>query len=122
MSYSVIKADVQEDRHLILSVWERNFKDVPQERYRWFYENNPYGPASSWLVTDQKTNSVVGSTALFPRRMNLNGEKVLVGIAADFAVNQEHRSLSPALKLQKAVISGCKENKVEFIYGFSNEQ
>jgi hypothetical protein len=122
MSYSVIKADVQKDRHLILSVWERNFKDVPQERYRWFYENNPYGPASSWLVTDQKTNSVVGSTALFPRRMNLNGEKVLVGIAADFAVNREHRSLSPALKLQKAVISGCKENKAEFIYGFTNEQ
>ena len=122
MRYSVIKADVREDRQRILSVWERNFKDIPQERYPWFYENNPYGQASSWLVTDQKTNSVVGSTALFPRRMNLNGKRAKVGIAADFAVNQEHRSLSAAMKLQKAVISGCKENKVEFLYGFTNQQ
>ncbi|MCK4385760.1 MAG: GNAT family N-acetyltransferase, partial [candidate division Zixibacteria bacterium] len=122
MRYSVIKADIQKDRQRILSVWEKNFKDLPQERYPWFYENNPYGQALSWLVTDQKTNSVVGSTALFPRRMNLNGKRAKVGIAADFAVNQKHRSLSAAMKLQKAVISGCKENKVEFLYGFTNEQ
>ncbi len=122
MRYSVIKADIRKDRQRILSIWGRNFTDVPQERYGWFYENNPYGQALSWLVTDQKTNSVVGSTALFPRRMNLNGKKALAGIAADFAVNQDHRSLSAALKLQKAVISWCKENKVELIYGFPNEQ
>ena len=122
MRYSVIKADIQKGKQRILSVWEKNFKDVTQERYRWFYENNPYGQALSWLVTDQETNSVVGSTALFPRGMSLDGKKALAGIAADFAVNRDHRSLSAALKLQKAVLSGCKENKMEFIYGFSNEQ
>jgi hypothetical protein len=122
MSYSLIKADVREDRQKVFSVWKKNFKDIPQERYRWFYENNPYGQALTWLAKDQKTNSIVGSTALFPRRINLNGRIAKAGIAADFAVNQEHRSLSAALKLQKAVISECKESKMEFIYGFPNEQ
>ncbi len=122
MRYSVVRADVRKDRPQILSIWERNFTDVPRERYTWFYENNPCGEALSWLVTDQKTNSVVGSTAVFPRSIKLGGKKALAGIAADFAVNPEHRSLSAALKLQKAAISECKENNLKLIYGFPNEQ
>jgi hypothetical protein len=44
-----------------------------------------------------------------------------VGVASDFAVDPEHRSLQPAMRLQKAVLA-CLGDDLPLIYGFPNSQ
>ena len=120
MSYSILKADLKKNRDDIVALLKRNFIDVPDERYRWIYEENPSGPASCWVA--KKEDNVVGVTALFPRKILMDGTPLLAGIAGDFSVDKGHRSLGPALLLQKAAISECREGKFIILYGFPNKQ
>lgn len=124
MSYTIIQADIQKNKPGIIALWKRNFPDVPhlEKRFSWLYENNPCGPPKCWLAMCNKTSGFVGCASIIPRRMYVNGQPVLAGIAADFAVDREHRAFGPALKLQKAVTFHCAENEIDFIYGFPNKQ
>ncbi|MEW6067032.1 MAG: GNAT family N-acetyltransferase [Nitrospirota bacterium] len=120
--YTIIPANLLENRQDIIDLWKRNFQGLPEERYRWIYEENPYGPATCYLVKETKKDSVVGATALFPRQVLINGRYYMAGIGGDFAVNKEHRVFAPALLLQNAVISKCNEGKFVFHYGISNRE
>jgi hypothetical protein len=122
MDYSITRMDLQKDRNDILLLWKRNFVDLPQERYDWIYQRNPSGRALSWAAREAGSGSLVGMASLFPRKMNLNGRTVTVGIAGDFAVNQEHRGSNVAIKLQRAVTAGMGENDLGLIYGISNSK
>ena len=122
MSYSVTRTDLERDRNEIVLLWKRNFPDLSQERYDWIYQKNPHGKALSWAVRETASGSVIGAASLFPRKMNLNGQTVTVGIAGDFAVNQEHRGSNLAIKLQRAVTARVTDNDVVLIYGISNEK
>jgi hypothetical protein len=121
MPYTILKADLKKNKEDILSLWKRNFPDLPEERYQWIYENNPAGPASCWLIKENRQNKIVGATSLFPRRILLNGKQVTAGIAGDFAIDKEHRSLGPALLLQKAALPKGSEIPFDFLYGFPNK-
>jgi predicted N-acetyltransferase YhbS len=122
MNYSVTRTDLDKDRNDIILLWKRNFPDLPQKRYDWIYQKNPHGKALSWVAREIGSGSTVGTASLFPRKINLNGETVKVGIAGDFAVNQEHRGFNLAIMLQRAVTASAAENEVKLIYGISNEK
>lgn len=122
MNYLVISADLDKNKEGILLVWEKNFPHLPSQRYDWIYQKNPDGRAFSWIALETKSRSLVGSASLFPRRININGRTILAGIAGDFAVNQEHRNLNAAIKLQRAVVACLGQNSLEFIYGISNRK
>jgi hypothetical protein len=122
MNYSVTRTDLDKDRNDIILLWKRNFPDLPQKRYDWIYQKNPHGKALSWMAREIGSESPVGCASLFPRKMNLNGKTVKVGIAGDFAVNQEHRGFNLALMLQRAVAAGVAENGLGLTYGISNEK
>jgi len=122
MDYSVTSVDLDTNKDEIISLWKENFPDLPPERYDWIYKNNPYGKALSWVAVDTITGLLVGITSLFPREMNVAGKNVRVGIAGDFAVNQEHRGFNVALKLQRAVTASTNQNNFKFLYGFSNSK
>ncbi len=106
----------------ILAFWKRNFPIWPEKKFTWFYKNNPCGRAACWIIKDTETDTVVGSTAIFPRKVFVKGECLLGGITGDFAVDTKHRILGPALQLQKAGISECNENQFDFLYGSPNEK
>lgn len=120
--YSISMADLKKNKEDILALWERNFTQVPENRYPWIYEENPAGPAACWIAKDLTNNEVVGETALFPRRISINGKICIVGIAGDFAVDKEHRGLGPAMPLQKAAISHCRDKNFFLLYGFPNKK
>lgn len=122
MSYSVTRTNLERDRNDIVLLWKRNFPDLSEERYDWIYQNNPHGKALSWGVRETASGSVIGAASLFPRKMNLNGQSITVGIAGDFAVNQEHRGSNVAIKLQRAVTAKVTDNDLALIYGISNEK
>lgn len=122
MNYSVTCVDLERNRDDIVLLWKRNFQDFPRKRYDWIYQKNPYGKALSWVALETDSGSLVGTTSLFPRKMNVNGKTVRVGIAGDFAVNWEHRGSNVAIKLQRAVVTSMNQNDFKFIYGISNRQ
>lgn len=116
----ITKADIEKDRDDILRLWESNFPGIPRERYEWIYKNNPGGFTSCWVAKND--GNVIGSTALFPRRLFMNGQAVTAGIAGDFSVLKKFRLLGPALSLQKAVLSGYTNEGFDLIYGLPNEK
>jgi hypothetical protein len=122
MDYSVTRTDLEKDRNDIVLLWKRNFPDLPYQRYDWIYQKNPHGKALSWVAREAGSGSLVGTASLFPRKMNLNGRTVTVGIAGDFGVNREHRGSNVAIKLQRAVVAGMTENDFGLIYGISNSK
>lgn len=122
MNYSVTRADLERNRDDIILLWKRNFPDLPRKRYDWIHQKNPHGKALSWAALEIDSGSLVGTTSLFPRKMNVNGKTVRVGIAGDFAVNQEHRGSNAAIKLQRAAVASMNQNNFKFIYGISNRK
>ena len=121
MPYSITPADLDRDKQEILALWKRNFPNIPEERYDWIYKNNPAGPASCWLLKETRQNKVVGATALFPRRMFCEGKRITAGIAGDFVIDKEHRTLGPALLLQKTTLSNGSKKPFNVLYGFPNK-
>ena len=86
-SYSIIKADITNNKSDILSILINNLPSASEERYLWNYERNPYGKAHNWLAKEDISGEYVGSGTLFPRKLYLNGKPVVVAIAGDFVVD-----------------------------------
>lgn len=120
MSYTVIKADLNKNKNDIRAIWERNYPGALEKKFEWIYESNPAGRSHVWLVRHEDSGEYVGATSLFPREFVINGKTYIAGIAGDLIVNKEHRSLGPAMMLQKAVLSAVKDGTFNFIYGFPN--
>jgi hypothetical protein len=120
--YKIINADVKTDIDNILSVLKRNLPGPNKKKHFWKYENCPYGLARCYLVYDEKTKLFVGSGGRFPREVNLDGKIVLAEMAADFAVDKEHRILGPALILQKQLQEEGKNFGTVVTYCTTNEE
>ena len=121
MSYRIHRVDLQKDKNEAISFWKANFPNWPEEKYFWFYENNPYGDALCWLAKVKGENACVGSTALFPRRVCLNGRYITAAIAGDYAVAEKHRGFWPAWMLQRAALSELNNTQIDFLYASPNE-
>lgn len=121
MPYKIILGNLLENREHIIDLWKRNFEGLPEERYRWIYEENPAGPATCLLAKDEGQEAIIGAYALFPRRVYVKGEFYTACCGGDFAVDKEHRVLAPALLLQDAVMSQIRERKFDFHFGVPNK-
>lgn len=94
--------DLDTDRDELLAVLDRNLTDLPHaRRFQWLYRDHPLGRALAWFVCDGP-RQVVGIASLFPRAMWLGGRVVSGGQVGDFAIDAAHRSLGPAVMLQRA--------------------
>lgn len=120
-NYIIVKANTTADKEDLLSILKENLNDASKHLYLWKYINSPYGNARCWLAKEENSGKYVGSGALFPRRIMINGEPITTAIAGDFAVDKEHRVYGPALRLQKTIQASSVENEFKFIYGFPNK-
>jgi len=120
--YSVIEADVRNNKDDILSILTKNLDGQSPSRYEWNYNQCPYGAAHCWLAKDEQSNSFIGTTALFPRVILVKGDPVYAAIAGDFAVDTQHRNLIAALSLQKEIRLKIYDTNFKFIYSLPNEQ
>ncbi len=123
MSYSVSRADLEGDREEILKLWERNLPTESSniEKYKWYYQGNPFGPGICCLLRHNESGRIVGTAGLGLHKVKIFDKICLAGIASDFAVNREHRTFLPALMLQKAVLKAA-EKEVDLIYGLPNNR
>ncbi len=101
---------------MLLSFLQSNLPALPhQRRFEWLYRANPDGPAWSWFVCAD-SDQIVGAASLFPRSMWVGNQLQRCAQVGDFAISVKHRSLGPALLLQRATFSPADRGEVAFCY------
>lgn len=117
--YSVVPADIGGDRARILEFWQRIGFSTPDraERYDWFHLRNPEGRGRIYLLMLEGGDQIVGTACAGTRLIHMPGGAVLrASVLVDFAVDPAHRSLGPALTLQRAAREYEKQH-ADLLYG-----
>ncbi len=122
MSYQIVQADLVVDKAKILAFWSDNHPKSLVEKYTWMYENNPFGRAQVWLLVSDESAEIVGMGAIFPRQFVMNGHCYKAGVLGDFLVHKAHRSLGPALQLQKSILNVLNDNELALLCGLPNQK
>lgn len=60
-------------------------------RHRWLYDDNPHGPALTWIAWDEATGEVAGVTSFFARRIIAQGREVTAALGGDSYVRPAFR-------------------------------
>jgi len=118
MPYDAIEFDCHGDRQQVLDLWCRNLPQGSPARYAWLYEA---GPASGWLLHSDP-GQAVGATGVMVRRMRALGCSVRAGQAIDMNVDRDHRTIGPALGLQRALTDAAGGGRFDLLYALPNEQ
>lgn len=87
-------------------------------RFDWLHTQNPAGPGRFWMAVDSETGESVGTAAAFPRLFTVEGREELGWVLGDFCVSDRHRSLGPALKLQRSCLQLAADSGTPFWYDF----
>lgn len=119
--YSIHTGDVERDRDVVLALWRGSLglEERLAAKYDWFYRRCPWGVPMLLLLRHDPSDEWVGVAAIGPRRMCWNGHPIRAGVLVDLAVAPRHRTLGPALMLQRAVIERAAA-AYDLIYGFPN--
>jgi hypothetical protein len=119
LDYTVVPADLRQDRQVIIDLWRRNLADTNhlEEKYDWHFLNNPFGPGQIWIL--RADGHPIGTTSLGMRPLKLGDILTTAGVACDLAVNKDHRFLQPALMLQRALLASAHPG-IRILYGFPN--
>jgi hypothetical protein len=106
IDYTVEQIDVR-DRNAVVLAYESAWAgdgEPPVEigaRYHWLYAGNPAGHAEL-LGLRTSSGQSVGMLAVVPRRFWVDDTPFTLGLLCDFIVHRGHRTLMPALLLQRA--------------------
>jgi hypothetical protein len=119
--YEVVEGDVREHRDAFLEVCRRGRADSGHfvAKYDWFYLACPWGEPQLRLLRVGAGGPFVGAAAIGRRQMFLDGRLINAGVLVDLVVDAAHRSLGPALMLQREMLARALE-EFDFVYGFPN--
>lgn len=92
-----------------------------EARYSKYFEDSPLGPPHFVLARDNEADSFVGMAAIFPTQLRVFGELVPAAVAGEFAVDDGHRGLGPAIPLQRAAVAGLADQGLAAAFGYPNE-
>jgi hypothetical protein len=116
MNLAVRRASLTNDREEIIRLLNRNFETGQEKRFDWRHLNHPAGPAWCWFIYDRGNNKTIATAAVFPRQMFVNGKSVVCGQVGGFAVEATHRSLGPAVLMQRTTFEPADCGAVAFCY------
>lgn len=122
MAYFVSQPHVGEAQEALVALWEKNLRSSDrQRRYDWHYLHSPDGPGATFLLhhNGDGRSQVIGCTGMAPRSFHCEGRSVRALLSADFAVDHHHRTLMPAIMLQRAARAFARGTS-DFAYGFPN--
>jgi Acetyltransferase (GNAT) domain len=109
----------------VLALGYRNLPPAVQgdreARYSKYFEDSPLGPPAFFLARDNEADAFVGMAAVFPTRLRVFGELVPAAVAGEFAVDDGHRGLGPAIPLQRAAVGALGDHGLACAFGYPNE-
>jgi hypothetical protein len=113
----VREADIDGDRRVLIDfLYDNLTENSDGRRFDWLYRDNPYGSARAWIMIDNKSKTVIGMAAAFPRLVQVLGQDIICWNMGDFAINKRFRSLGPAILLQRACLTPIQEGAIHFCY------
>jgi Acetyltransferase (GNAT) domain len=115
MKLSARRISLIENRQEMLELLNRNFEPGQETRFEWRHINNPVGEAWAWFLYDG-SKAAVGTVAVFPRRVYVDGKQVVCGQVGGFAVDASHRSLGPAVLLQRTTFEPVDSGTFAFCF------
>lgn len=124
-TYATRPASLPGERDRVLAVWEGTLGERGRmiAKFSWFYENSPTGVPLAllleWRSSPEAPPVVIGVATAGRRRFQRGNQLLAAGVLVDMAVRAEHRTLGPALQLQKGLLAEGLRN-VDFLYGFPN--
>lgn len=86
-------------------------------RHRWLYEENPHGPALTWIARDGSTGQVAGVTSFFPRRIVAQGREVTAALGGDCYVRPAFRRRGIASALHGMARRDMSRFGIEVMFG-----
>ncbi len=117
--YRVEIARLPEQAGSIVELWSQalGYAERRPLKLDWFYLRHPEG--QSCLLLLHHGGQVVGVTGLGSRPLSWHGRELDGALMGDFAVDSHHRTLFPALMLQRAALEqGLGRHGL--LYGFPN--
>lgn len=121
--FSIREANLRCDADAVLAVWRSSLgrPELAADKLRWFYrdEAGPAGVVLTMWFDGGGTRACIGAAGIGTRLLRVGARTLTAGLLADFAVVPEHRSLLPALRLQRAArVSGLERHA--WVYGMPN--
>jgi len=119
MAIRIRRAEIRTEREALiefLSIYLSERTD--EQRYDWLYNRNPEGEARAWVAVDEGSGQIAGVAAAFPRRIVYAEEMMKGYVLGDFCIHPVHRSLGPALALQRACLEDLSEESAAFVFDF----
>jgi hypothetical protein len=119
--YDVIEADLERDRDAVIAVWRGHigWRHQLERMYDVFYRGCPHGSPELRLLRDRRSGAIVGTMGAGPRPMLWQGRPIRAAVMSHLAVLPEHRTVSPALQLARAVVAASTA-RFDFIYALPN--
>ena len=124
-AYRARLTEAHEARSSLTELWSRNLPvgTVVDDKFRWFYLEAPLGPASAFLLEAQDgpdQGRAVGCAGIGLRELAYRGKVLRAALLADLAVDKSHRTVLPALTMQRAVRKHT-QSAFDLSYGFPNK-
>ncbi|HKW94425.1 MAG TPA: hypothetical protein VJX92_21250 [Methylomirabilota bacterium] len=117
MAIRIRPVDLDADQGELLATLDRNLPDLDHaRRFKWMYRDSPLGPAWSWFAYDPESGRVVGVASVFRRALWIAGRVEMCGQVGDFGIDVSHRSLGPAVMLQRATFGPVEEGTLALCY------
>lgn len=122
MGFETRTASLLADQACLIEFLRKNLTPLScVARFEWLYQNNPAGPAMVWLLRDTKSHKLAGVGAAFPRTLRFQGQVYRCLVLGDFCLNQDYRSLGPAVLLQRACLSPVDSGNFSLCYDFPSQ-
>jgi hypothetical protein len=118
MAIYVREANLIDDQGVLISLAQTYLNgDSDESRFRWLYQENPFGQARAWLACENR-DEVIGMAAVFPRRMYRESVVVTGCVLGDLCISTKYRSVGPALQLQRACLACARSAEFAVAYDF----
>lgn len=87
--------------------------------FTWRYRQGPHGVPRVWTARGPR-GDVIGVATAFPRRMRVHRDEEMGWVLGDFCIHPDHRSLGPAVRLQRVFLEEARAGKLRFWYDYPN--
>ena len=123
MQYFARLVNVNDARDSFVDLWASNLPVCgdPADKLRWFYCDSPAGEGQGFLLHGEPRDAdrPIGCVGIGSRWLHLGDRRVRAGRFADLAVDRNHRTGLPALRLVDAIVRHAAVS-CELAYGFPN--